>query len=125
MNPVYLTLAILAVILMAGFFALMFVSRSEARLRELRSDWDNALHRNMTQIQQSMAQLSDSVSATLTDTRRAVQTDLKHSSLLLNDLQGRLGELAQASRQIHDIGKDIAGLEALLKAPKIRGGLGE
>ncbi len=40
-------------------------------------------------------------------------------------VQHRLGELQQATQSMVEIGKDIASLQEILRAPKLRGGLGE
>jgi len=43
----------------------------------------------------------------------------------LADVKKDLGEVAQATRQVYDLARDISQLEEMLKAPKFRGGLGE
>ena len=40
-------------------------------------------------------------------------------------IQQTLGELSEAGRRMEQVGKEVAGLNDLLKAPKVRGGLGE
>jgi DNA recombination protein RmuC len=40
-------------------------------------------------------------------------------------VQGSLGKLGEVTQRVFDVGRDIAGLEQLLKSPKIRGGVGE
>ncbi len=44
---------------------------------------------------------------------------------VFGDVRERLGELTQKVRNIEEVGRDIAGLGDLLKAPKFRGGFGE
>jgi DNA recombination protein RmuC len=44
---------------------------------------------------------------------------------MLNDVHRKLGGLEQASRQIQELGRDIGQLQDILKAPKLRGNLGE
>jgi DNA recombination protein RmuC len=44
---------------------------------------------------------------------------------MLNAVHEKLGSLAKASEKITELGKDIVGLQDILKAPKLRGGLGE
>lgn len=43
----------------------------------------------------------------------------------IGKVQNRLGELSSATQSMIEIGKDIASLQDILKAPKMRGGLGE
>lgn len=40
-------------------------------------------------------------------------------------IQKNLGQLTEASRHMEQVGKEISGLNNLLRAPKLRGGLGE
>ena len=40
-------------------------------------------------------------------------------------MQGSLGTLQEATRRVAEIGREIQGLEQVLKSPKMRGGLGE
>ena len=47
------------------------------------------------------------------------------ATLLFGDVQRSLGELDQRTREIHEVGRNISGLQELLSAPKPRGGLGE
>lgn len=63
---------------------------------------------------------------------RAVQRTLaehaqaqRQTSESFGQIQHTLGQLSEASRHMEQVGHEIAGLGALLKAPKMRGGLGE
>jgi len=49
----------------------------------------------------------------------------QRSQAMLNDVHRKLGGLEQASRQIQELGRDIGELQDILKAPKLRGNLGE
>lgn len=54
-----------------------------------------------------------------------VQEQLRHVTQVVGTVQGGLGKLGEATQRVFDIAKDIAGLEQILKSPKVRGGLGE
>ncbi|MBA4336729.1 hypothetical protein C0416_03060 [bacterium] len=43
----------------------------------------------------------------------------------VNTVNSRLSKIEEGNKRIYDIGKDISSLQELLKAPKLRGGLGE
>jgi DNA recombination protein RmuC len=49
----------------------------------------------------------------------------QRSQAMMNDVHRKLGGLEQASRQIQELGRDIGALQDILKAPKLRGNLGE
>ena len=58
--------------------------------------------------------LSSTVGERIADTTR-----------VFGEVRERLGELARGTRQIEDVGKNIASLQEILRAPKFRGGFGE
>ena len=41
------------------------------------------------------------------------------------EVSQKLGEVFEATRRIHEMAKDIGGLQDILKPPKMRGGMGE
>jgi DNA recombination protein RmuC len=49
----------------------------------------------------------------------------EQASRAVSAVSGQLGALAEATRRLEQVGRDVAGLEQILRAPKIRGGLGE
>jgi len=50
---------------------------------------------------------------------------LDHAARVVGEVQGSLGKLGEATLRVVEVGKDIQGLEQILKSPKVRGGLGE
>ena len=54
-----------------------------------------------------------------------VQEQLRHMTDVVGNVQGKLGQLSEATQRVFEVGRDIAGLEQILKSPKVRGGLGE
>jgi DNA recombination protein RmuC len=50
---------------------------------------------------------------------------LDQASRAVSEVHGQLGALGEATRRMEQVGRDIAGLEQILRAPKIRGGFGE
>src|SRR5437867_8664454 len=50
---------------------------------------------------------------------------LDAATKVVGDAQGSLGTLQEATRRVAEIGREIQGLEQVLKSPKVRGGLGE
>ncbi len=50
---------------------------------------------------------------------------LDQASRAVSAVHGQLGALGEATRRMEQVGRDIAGLEQILRAPKMRGGFGE
>lgn len=50
---------------------------------------------------------------------------LDHATRVVGDVQRNLGELREATAKVYEVGRDVASLQDILRAPKLRGGLGE
>jgi DNA recombination protein RmuC len=70
------------------------------------------------------AQLSN-VTAQLQNNTGQVGSRLDTAAKVIQDVQNKLGELGKATQEIKELGQSVSKLEEMLKAPKLRGGLGE
>ena len=126
MNPLFVV-GILSGIALAGalFFIISRKSSTSSslegmllmqqkQLEALREQLRGSLEGNTQTVGQQMADLTKSVGARLDNTQRVV-----------TDLTGKLGKLEEATAKVFDVGKDIASLQEILRAPKLRGTLGE
>lgn len=80
-----------------------FQSGLNAQILELANQLNQQLHKN----NQFLAQTQEGYRETV------------------GQVQHRLGQLQQATHSMMEIGKDIASLQNILRAPKLRGGMGE
>ena len=79
-------------------------------------------HSNLnTQLQQMMNVMNQN----LNNTQNNITKQLSSSNQIIGDIHTKLGSLETTTRHIQEIGKDITSLQNLLKAPKLRGNLGE
>ncbi|HWP81599.1 MAG TPA: DNA recombination protein RmuC [Bacteroidota bacterium] len=76
------------------------------------------------QLQIVTTQLS-SVTQQLQTNTGQVGSRLDNAARVIQDVQNKLGELSKATQEIKELGQSVSKLEDLLKAPKLRGGLGE
>ncbi len=50
---------------------------------------------------------------------------LDNAAKVVGEVQGKLGKLEESSQRLFEVGKDIRSLQEILRAPKLRGSLGE
>jgi len=67
----------------------------------------------------------DAINRGFLDANRNISQELGSAASLFGNVREALGRLEQSNRQIYEVGKDIAGLQELLRAPKLRGQFGE
>ena len=59
------------------------------------------------------------------DANQHIGSRLDSATKVVGDVREHLGKLEESNQRLYEIGKDISGLQDLLRAPKIRGGIGE
>jgi DNA recombination protein RmuC len=107
----------------------------EAVRREV-SDLALRMRGDLGGLQQSVASelkgVSTEVTHQLHEGMKLIQTAqttmgdrLDRAARVVAEVQGSLGKLGEATQRVVEVGKDIQGLEQILKSPKVRGGLGE
>jgi DNA recombination protein RmuC len=107
----------------------------EAVRREV-SDLALRMRGDLGGLQQSVASelkgVSTEVTHQLHEGMKLIQTAqttmgdrLDRAAKVVAEVQGSLGKLGEATQRVVEVGKDIQGLEQILKSPKVRGGLGE
>ncbi len=64
-------------------------------------------------------------SQAITETHKTVGNRLDNATKIYGDVANTLGKLQEANQQLLEVGRSIAGLQELLRAPKFRGELGE
>jgi DNA recombination protein RmuC len=133
-------MSLLAVIVVAGLFiaALLAIAAwLSAQLRDLKSQPDQqhamaeirgqvtSFHQQLEGLRQSIAFLQGQVTQSLDGARQTIDQRLDGTTRVIIDLKRGLGELAERTRHLEEIGKDISSLQDILRSPKLRGSLGE
>ena len=91
-----------------------------------------ALGRQTELFQQAQKVMSEQLNAimrtvneNLNQTQGNITSQLNQTGNVVGEIQKKLGALEETTKQMKDIGKDIASLQDILQAPKLRGNLGE
>jgi DNA recombination protein RmuC len=97
------------------------LKESDEKINALRTEWSNTLSKNTDLILKQLnenAKILQSVNSTMGER-------LDNAARVVGEVKRSLGSLDERTQQIYEVGKDIASLQEILRAPKIRGGLGE
>ncbi len=76
-------------------------------------------------IRQDLLGVSEKISKHLEESISISHHASERTSKAMNEVCTTLGRLEESSRQIREVGKEVAKLQDVLKAPKARGGFGE
>ncbi len=93
----------------------------QQQVEALRGDMRTSLHHVSEQLNQQL----NSVTQQLQSQTTSVGSRLDNAARVIGDVQKNLGQLGQATQEIKELGQSVSKLEELLRAPKLRGGLGE
>ncbi len=111
----------------AGAVALL-----QQQLESLRAQMGQALASQTQLVTQELGQLTAQIGDRLRDNVEQLQRGqtsmgerLDSATRVVTEVQHGLGELRQATARVYEVGKDVASLHDILRAPKPRGGLGE
>ncbi|KPJ52853.1 hypothetical protein AMJ39_06725 [candidate division TA06 bacterium DG_24] len=82
----------------------------------------------VTQLGQISTQVNQQLQASnelMAQANQTIGERLDSASQAVGQVQKGLGRLEEVNKQVFEVGKDIASLQELLKAPKLRGAIGE
>src|SRR5262245_32412919 len=100
----------------------------QQQLDALRTQLGQALTGQGQLLGQHLGQMNDRLRENLELVQRsqaAVGERLDNTSRVVGEVQKNLGELRTATEKVYEVGRDVATLHDILRAPKLRGGLGE
>jgi DNA recombination protein RmuC len=104
----------------------------QQQIDQLRIQLAQILDSSAQLIQQQLGQMAGQVNERLREnseilqkTQQTLGERLDNAARVVGNVQKSLGGLEEANRKIYEVGRDIASLQEILGAPKLRGGLGE
>jgi len=104
----------------------------QQQLEALRAQLGQALAGQGQLVNQQLAQLTAQLNERLREggdivqrAQAAVGERLDNTARVVGEVQRGLGELREATAKVYEVGRDVATLHDILRAPKLRGGLGE
>jgi len=83
------------------------------------------MNQQLNSVTQQLNERLKDTSLALQDAHKTVGERLDSATRVFGDVQKSLGRLEETHKQIYEISKDIASLQDLLRAPKVRGEVGQ
>jgi len=93
----------------------------QQHVESLRTDLRASLQNITENVNRQLAAVTEQLQSQTS----SVGSRLDNASRLMGDVQRNLGELGRAAQEMKELGQSVSKLEELLRAPKLRGGLGE
>ena len=104
----------------------------QQQMEQLRLQMSDGLNKNISllteqqrAVNEQLRGITEQVNRQLLDSSGEISRRLDNAARVIGDVQKNIGELSEASKQIFEVGKNIATLQEILQPPKLRGGLGE
>lgn len=99
------------------------ISRGE--IESLGRRFDEQMHTVASALNQQLSNFQRTLDTRLSDNSRRLDERLDGAARSYAEVQKSLQQMRHSSERILEVGKEVASLQEILKAPKIRGGFGE
>jgi DNA recombination protein RmuC len=118
-------------LIIVGFCVFLLTKQQELSNSSQRAMIDS-LNRQQDLINNSQKTMNEGLQAimktvneNLARSQTSINQQMANTGAVVSDIQKKLGVLETTAKNMQDIGKDISSLQDILKAPKLRGNLGE
>jgi DNA recombination protein RmuC len=126
MNEIFL--AVLIIVGLVAFGLITFYLTKKYFSQTSHQNIEKLSDRMFSQLNEITRQVNDRLrenTASLQQQRQDLNSRLDNTQKIVNSVTNKLATLEESSKRIFEVGKDITSLQDILKAPKLRGGLGE
>lgn len=89
------------------------------------TEQQDLLLKTQRELREQLESVQKTVQSNLQSTQGQLNLRLQESNQVIGQIQQKLGSLEETTKNIKEIGKDISSLQDLLRAPKLRGNIGE
>ncbi len=86
---------------------------------------NKSINERLSESSKIFLQITKNLSDTINSTKNTMDHKLEATTKTMSEVQKQLGAVNEAVKRVFDVGSDIARLHEILRAPKIRGGMGE
>jgi len=100
-------------------------SQISGQIQQLTHHFQSELNQMQGNVSNTTSQLSNNIQKQMSSMTQSLDSRLNKTADSLNKVSNTHVKLAEETKSIQHIGKDIAELQRILKAPKLRGILGE
>ncbi len=97
------------------------VTMLHQEVQTLRGQLTDAMLKSQEMVNKQLGQVAEQLQKSTGD----LNTRLDNAAKVVQEVSKGLGSLGEATKQVFEVGKDIASLQEILRAPKLRGVLGE
>lgn len=101
------------------------VARFGGQVGDRLAQLQNAMAVQLQQVTAEVNRRLQEGMALMQEAQKTMGQRLDEASRAVSEVHGQLGALGEATRRMEQVGREIAGLEQILRAPKMRGGFGE
>ncbi|PIX90023.1 MAG: hypothetical protein COZ29_02155 [Candidatus Moranbacteria bacterium CG_4_10_14_3_um_filter_45_9] len=98
---------------------------AKIEMENINRRFDTELHSVVNAFNQQLANFQHTLDSRLADNGKRLDDRLDTAARSYADVQKGLEQMRHSSEKILEVGKEVASLQEILKAPKIRGGFGE
>jgi DNA recombination protein RmuC len=118
---ILLSIASAVILLCFCVLAFLFFSQFTKGMTQMQKTVDDKLNWMTREVDGRLRDNSQSLQNASVELGSKLESAVK----AVTDVHQHLGKLEESHKRIYELGKDITGLQNLLRAPKIRGGIGE